>query len=135
MISIRLAIGAILASAALAAPLASGVAVAKGDGQKPADACFARRDVNGFSAPNDHTVYIRVGVRQIDRLDLMTDCPQLTYRQEFGLEDRPASPWVCSPLDATVVYRETGIPERCPVQAIHKLTEDEMKALPKSDRP
>ena len=102
---------------------------------KDEQACFLRRDVQGFSAPNDHTVYLRVGVSQIYRLDLMGDCQGLTFRQSFGLEDRPASPWICSPLDATVVYRETGIRQRCPVTAIHKLTVDEMKALPKRDRP
>jgi hypothetical protein len=124
---------ALLASVAVAALPPAGIA--KTDAPKKDDACFVRRNINGFSAPNDHTVYIRVGVSEIFRLDLMTDCPRLTFRQEFGLEDRPASPWVCSPLDATVVYRETGIPVRCPVKSIHKLTDDEIKALPKRDHP
>jgi hypothetical protein len=97
--------------------------------------CFVRRDVNGFSAPNDKTVYIRVGVRQVFRLDLMGSCPNLTFRQSLGLDDRPASPWICSPLEATIVYRQNGIRQRCPVTAIHKLTSEEVAALPKRDRP
>ncbi len=102
---------------------------------KPHDACFVRRDINGFSAPNDRTVYIRVGVKDVYRLDLMNACVGLTFRQSFGLEDQPATPWICSPLDATVVYRETGIPQRCPVTAIHRLTPEEVAALPKRDKP
>ncbi len=100
-----------------------------------ANACFARHEVNGFSAPDDHTVYLRVGVSQIYRLDLMGDCIDLSFRQAIGLEDRPASAWICSPLDATIVYRATGIPERCPVKGLRRLTPEEIKALPKRDRP
>lgn len=103
--------------------------------ERARDACFLRHDVYGFSAPNDHTVYLSVRNRDVFRLDLMNECQGLTFRQSFGLEDRPASPWVCDPLEATVVYRETGILQRCPVKAIHKLTPDEIKALPKRDRP
>lgn len=97
--------------------------------------CFLSRDVNGFNAPNDHTVYIRVGVSQIWRLDLMTDCLDLTFRQSLGLESTPGDPWICSPLDAQIIYRETGMAQRCPVTAMHKLTPAEAAALPKKDRP
>ncbi len=118
----------------MAAP-SSAAAADPGSAAKSHDTCFVRRDINGFSAPNDRTVYIRVGIRDIYRLDLMNDCAGLTFRQSFGLEDQPATPWICSPLDATVVYRESGIPERCPVTAIHKLTPQDIAALPKRDRP
>jgi hypothetical protein len=107
------------------------------DGQaaaKPSQ-CFVRRNINGFSAPNDRTVYIRVGVSDVWRLDLMTDCTGLSFRQNFGLEARPATAWICSPLDATVIVRQTGMNQRCPVTAMHKLTPDEIAALPKRDRP
>jgi len=97
--------------------------------------CFRPHDINGFNAPNEHTLYVRVGIHDIYRLDLMGDCGELTFRQSIGLETFPGLGWVCSPLDATVVYRETGIPERCPVTAIHKLSADEIAALPKRDRP
>jgi hypothetical protein len=103
--------------------------------QKSANQCFLSRDVNGFQAPNEHTVYIRVGVKDLYRLDLMSDCSGLTFRQALGFESTPGTPWICSPLDATIVYRDTGIPQRCPVTAIHKLTPEEAAALPKRDRP
>jgi hypothetical protein len=98
--------------------------------------CFWTHSVNGFNAPDDRTVYIRVGVDDIYRLDLMTQCIGLTFRQDIGLEHDPSGDsLICSPLQATVVYRDTGIPERCPVTAIHKLTQGEVSALPKKYRP
>jgi hypothetical protein len=97
--------------------------------------CFLRHDINGFNAPDDKTVYLRVGVRKLYRLDLMGTCTGLSFREGFALEDRPASPWICSPLEATVIFRDHGVTERCPVTAIHALTDDEAKALPKRQRP
>lgn len=123
-----IALGGLLLAAAPAQGLAQPAA-------KSADQCFLASDVNGFNAPDDHTLYIKVGVSDVYRLDLMSDCPGLRFRDGIGLERTPASSWICSPLDATVVYRETGMPERCPVTAIHKLTKAEVEALPKRDRP
>jgi hypothetical protein len=125
---------AALVGAALLSVAIFGLAPAAAAG-KSSDACFLRQDVDGFSAPDDHTVYLRVGSNRIYRLDLMTRCLDLTFRQRIGLEHQPASPWVCSPLEATVVYNATGIQQRCPVKAIHKLTPEEVAALPKKDRP
>jgi hypothetical protein len=101
----------------------------------PAESCFLASDVNGFSAPNDRTVYVEVGVHDVYRLDLMSNCLDLSFRQGVGLEGTPGSPWICSPLDATIVYRQTGVRQRCPVTAIHKLTAAELAAVPKQDRP
>lgn len=118
-------LGAVLCLAAPAASAASSH-----------DTCFARRNVESFSAPGDQTVYLRVGVNGIYRLDLMTHCLDLSFRESVGLEDQPASAFICSPLEATVVYRAAGgIPQRCPVKAIHKLTPEEVAALPRKDRP
>jgi hypothetical protein len=130
---------ALFAALALAGVAAVSAAQAQTPPAKPAASnqrqCFLSRDVNGFNAPDDHTVYIRVGVNEIWRLDLMMDCLDLTFRQELGLESTPGDPWVCSPLDAQIIYRQTGIPQRCPVTALHKLTPAEVAALPKKDLP
>ena len=124
-----------LALLACAAGLLGSTAAAAGPPPPGRQACFLRSDVDSFSAPNDRMVYLRTSSRETFRLDLMGECPGLGFRQSFGLEDRPASPWICSPLEATVVFRDTGIAQRCPVTAIHKLTPDELAALPKRDRP
>ena len=116
----------LLTAAALAAAIAS---------PSLASPCFLQRNINGFSAPNDRTVYVRVGVKEIWRLDLMNDCTGLTFRNSFGLQGSPTSPWICNPLDATVRFHEPGARMICPVSAIHRLTAEEAAALPKRDRP
>ena len=127
----RVSIPRVALISAAAFCLATGAVAA----DKSPNACIVRSDINGFSAPDDHTVYVRVGVNQIFRLDLMTHCLDLTFRQAIGLEDQPATAWICSPLEATVVYRDLGVTQRCPVTAIHKLTPAEIASLPKKDLP
>ena len=121
----------VLAIGAVAGALAAGPAAAKDNGTD----CFLQRNINGFSAASDSTVYIRVGVKEIWRLDLMIPCTGLTFRNGFALQGSPTSGWVCRPIDATVMIRQTGITQRCPVSAIHHLTADEAAALPKKLRP
>ena len=125
---------ALAAAAFFGAALCLAAPSANAAGSK--DACVARHNVESFNAPDDHTVYLRVGVGDIYRLDLMTSCLDLSFRQGIGLEDQPANAFICSPLEATVVYRAAGgIPQRCPVKAIHRLTPAEVAALPRKDRP
>ena len=127
----KFVIAALVGAAADAAP---GSSWAQPD-HPTENACFARTLVESFSAPNDRTVYLRVGVSDIYRLDLMKNCLNLSYRDSLGLEEQPATGFICSPLEATVVYRVNGIRERCPVTAIHKLTKSEIAATPKRDLP
>jgi hypothetical protein len=118
----------LLGATASLAPLAA-------DAATSGRACFARVNVESFNATDNHTVYLRAG-DQYYRLDLMTRCLDLAFKQSIGLEDRPSDAFVCSPLEATVVYRVPGgIPQRCPVRAMHKLTPAEVAAFPKRDLP
>jgi len=136
----RLTKAALIAAVGL---MGGGMLVATGGHGQPApnapkaeQSCFWAHNINGFSAPNDKTVYVRVGVNEIFRLDLMSECTGLTFRQSIGFEREPAGDaFICNPLQATIVYRDTGIPQRCPVTAMHKLTPEEAAALPKKDRP
>ena len=130
-VSVRLAASA----AALAGSLLLTSAVHAQPPASHGNQCFYTRNIQGFNAPDDHTVYLRVGVRDIYRLDLMTGCTGLTFKQNIGLQSTPGDPWICSAIQATVVYRDTGIANRCPVSNIHKLTPDEIAALPKRSLP
>ncbi|MET0295423.1 MAG: DUF6491 family protein, partial [Phenylobacterium sp.] len=38
--------------------------------------CFRPQDINNFRAADDRTVYLRVGVNDIYRLDLIGPCPE-----------------------------------------------------------
>jgi hypothetical protein len=124
------------ASAAIFAGVALAASVADAQPAGQSQQCFWKRNINGFQAPNDRTVFIRVGVNDIYRLDLMTTCSSLTFRQGIGLESiPPGDGQICSAIQATIVYNDAGIRNRCPVSAIHKLTAAEVAALPKRDLP
>lgn len=123
-----------LVLAALIAAAPAGAQPAHADSGK-SQQCFLGANVDGFNAPDDHTVYLSANVHDIYRLDLMGSCTGLSFRTGIGLERAPGSSWICSPLDATIIYNDHGIHQRCPVTAIHKLTPAEVAALPKKDRP
>jgi hypothetical protein len=129
----------VLAGLAAVSAMTLGALACRSAGAQPksgGDQCFARREIAGFRAPNDRTVYVRVGVSDVYRFDLMGDCAGLSFREDIGLQSVPGGdPWICKPIQATVVYREQGIPSVCPVSAIHKLTPEEFAALPKRDGP
>jgi uncharacterized membrane protein YuzA (DUF378 family) len=128
----------VIARSILIAAGLAGLCVAAAQAQPAAaghDQCFLVSNIDGFHASDDRTVYVRVGISDIYKLELMTECTGLTFREDIGLDHRGSGPWICSPLDAEVVYRDAGVPERCPVSAMHRLTPAERDALPKRDRP
>lgn len=106
--------------------------------QKPSsDQCFWARNVTSFAAPNDHTVYVRVGVRDVYQLDLMIPCPDVDWNQRVALlSSHGAGGSICNALDAEIVSHATGLgAQRCPVKTLHKLTPAEVAALPPKARP
>jgi hypothetical protein len=123
-----------LAALALAA---SALAATSAGAQPPPrqQQCLYVRNINGFSAPNDHTIYVRSSVNDVWRIDLMTDCIGLSFKQGFQLRSAGGDRWICDPIQAEVRIRDTGISQRCPVTGLHKLTPDEIAALPRRDRP
>ena len=124
----------ILTLAAVAC-LAAGAAQAADTAKpKPHRACFWTRDVNSWSAADDHTVYIKVGVKDVYRLDLMGACPDIDWSWKMGLESHGSSS-ICSALDATIIAKSPIGPQRCPVREVTKLTPQEIAALPPKHRP
>jgi hypothetical protein len=129
-----------LAAAALLAlgAAASSPAFAADKDKLPADAaqrsCFYTRNVDGFAAPDDKTVYVRVGVRDVYRFDMFGPCPDLDWNQRLALVSRGSS-WICSGMDAEVITHSPIGPQRCPVRSVRKLTPVEVAALPKKSRP
>lgn len=103
---------------------------------RPQNACFDAHMINGFSAPDESTVYIRVGVSEIWRLKLLGSCPNLNWDQRIALQNRSGSSFICDALDAEVLSHAPGMGlQRCPVSELHKLTPAEAAALPKKARP
>lgn len=116
-----------------AASLSAGAAQAA-DTAKPHRSCFWTRDVSSWSAADDRTVYIKVGVKDVYRLDLMGPCPDIDWSWKMGLESHGSSS-ICSALDATIIARSPIGPQRCPVREVTKLTPQEIAALPPKHRP
>jgi hypothetical protein len=127
---------AALAAISVAAFTSATPGTAKAADQPPRE-CFNTTMLNGFNAPNDHTLYIRVGVNDVYRMDLGAGCNDIAFKQDIGLRSvPPGDSFICNPLQMEVVYGFTGgIPERCQVNAMHKLTPAEYAALAKHDRP
>lgn len=101
---------------------------------KPTRQCFRAADVNGFTAVDDKTVNVRVGVRDVYQLVLFAPSPDIDWTQAIGLQAHGSS-WICSGLDATVIVPTTIGPQRYPVTAVRKLTPDEVAALPPKQKP
>lgn len=134
-----------LSLAAVAAFTLAGAAVAQGqpvpagtepgpEAAKPERACFFNRDVRGFAAPDDKTLYLRVRSKDIYRLDLKGRCPDLDWETKIGLDSRGSSS-ICAPIDVQVRVRGPIGVTRCPVSEITRLTPEEAAALPRKSRP
>jgi hypothetical protein len=126
------AMGLTLAGALAATPLATAQ-------PRPAPAqsrqCFYARNINNYTTAGGRLVYIRVGVADVYRLDLMTDCPELGFRQDLQFTRADPGASICSAIDLTIRFREPGARRICPVAEMRKLTPEEVAAMPKRDRP
>jgi hypothetical protein len=97
--------------------------------------CFYSSNMSSFKDAGDQAVYIRVGNKDLYRLDLFGTCHDLRWAQTLGVESRGSS-WICSGIsDAVLIVPSTLGPERCPVTGVTKLTDAEIEALPRKDRP
>jgi hypothetical protein len=97
--------------------------------------CFYARNISNYIAASDRLIYLRVGVNDVYRLDLMMDCPELSFRQNIEFQRAERGSNICSAIDLTVTYRQNGARRICPVSEMRKLSPEEVAALPKRDRP
>lgn len=123
-----------LASTACAAA-AEPAAPEKSD-RSAARQCFNARSVNAFNAPDDRTVYIREGVRNVFELKIFGTCPDIDWNNRIALVSRSGGGYVCTGFDADLVVPDGPFgPQRCTVRAVRKLTPEEVEALPPKHRP
>ena len=122
-------------TAAAAAILAlSATAVAAKSPAGPQRQCFWTRNADGFAAADEHTLNVRVGVRDVYQFEMFGPCPDIDWNQRIALISRSGST-ICTGMDAEVVTRSPIGPQRCPVRSVRKLTPEEVKALPPRARP
>ena len=122
-------------TAAAAAILAlSATAVAAKSPAGPQRQCFWTRNADGFAAADEHTLNVRVGVRDVYQFEMFGPCPDIDWNQRIALVSRGGST-ICTGMGAEVVTQSPIEPQRCPVRSVHKLTPDEVAALPRRAMP
>jgi hypothetical protein len=101
--------------------------------------CFLSRDWSTWrAAPDSRSIYLRVGVREVFRLDLAQACSNLQSPDARLITKIRGSDWICSPLDLDLRVSEgsaAGFAEPCIVKSMARLTPDQVAALPKRLRP
>jgi hypothetical protein len=96
--------------------------------------CFYTRNADGFAAPDDKTLNVRVGPRDVYQFKMFGHCTDIDWANHIALVSR-GSDWICQGLDAEVITRSPIGPQRCMVRDMHKLTPAEIAVLPKGGRP
>ena len=96
--------------------------------------CFWTHQVNNFASSDDRIVNLRVGVRDVYQLEMLTRCTDIDWTQKIAIVSRGSSR-ICDGLDAEIIAPSQISPMRCPVRSVRKLTPDEIKALPSRARP
>ncbi|MFL5296827.1 MAG: DUF6491 family protein [Phenylobacterium sp.] len=97
--------------------------------------CFYTRMADGFAAPDEHTLNVRVGVRDVYQFEMFGPCLDMDWAQRVALVSRSGS-WICNGMDAEVISHATGLGrQRCMVRHMRKLTPEEIAALPKRAKP
>lgn len=121
----------------LAAASAVGLAADAQPSTKPAPSCFFSVDWDGWKAtPDSKSIYIRVGVRDVYKLDLSSACPELQMPDAHLVTHIRGSDSICSPLDLDLRVSDMhGFATPCIVSAITPLSPAEAAALPPKLKP
>jgi len=130
--SVRLAFAAALAVSAISFG-ATSVLAASADHSS----CFLSANWSGWKSPDPNTIYLRIDVGHIYRLDLAHPSYQLSDPDVHLVSRISGSDWICSPLDLQLdVADDHGIGrEPLFVKSITELTPDQVKAIPPKFRP
>ena len=127
-----------LAAAALVLALPLGPATAADPAAAPQVAakrqCFFASSVNNYTAVDDKTVNVRVGVKDVYELKLFGRCPDVDWSHKIALVSRGGSS-ICDGFDATIIVDSAIGPRRCPVDKVRKLTPEEVAALAPNAKP
>lgn len=112
-------------------------AAAQAQSASPHNQCFYPNEWSGWKAsPDSKSIYLRVGINRIYRLDLAGACEELQMPDARLITKIRGSDTFCNALDFDLsVSSPPGIPIPCIVSKMTELTPDEAAALPKKLRP
>src|ERR1700761_710472 len=122
--------------AALAAASTLGLSAASA--QTDQSQCFMSNDWSGGwkATPDDRTIFIRVGVDKIWRLDLGRACLALEAPNARLITDERGSSAICTANDLDLKVAAINSPAvGCNVSHIEQLSPDQASALPRNLRP
>jgi hypothetical protein len=99
--------------------------------------CFLSSNWEGWKSPDPSTIYLRVTMNRIFRVDLAHPSYQLSDPSVHLVTKIRGSAWICSPLDLQLDVADNHGIAREPlfVKSITELTPDEVKAIPAKYRP
>ena len=127
-----------LLSAILLTGLAGGALIAAPAANADPAQCFYSHDWDGWKAtPDSRTIFIKVGVNKIYRIDLARECPNLQAPHAQLRTDTPGNSAICTALDLNLQVADGlgGSKVSCIPSHITRLSPEEAAALPKNLRP
>jgi hypothetical protein len=126
---------ALLLMAAVAALGLAGAARAEAPAAKPKSSCFFTRNWDGWRSPDEKTIYLRVNVRDIFKVDLSYGSSLLTWPDSHLINEVRGTDWVCQPIDLDLKVANDHFAEPLFIKAITRLTPEEVAAIPKKYLP
>lgn len=98
--------------------------------------CFLAHQWEGWKAPNDKTILVRVNTRDVWRLDLNGGSRMITDQSNHLITNLSQSAWICHAIDlANMKVSDGHITEPLFVKSITKLSPEQVAAIPQKDRP
>jgi hypothetical protein len=116
----------------------AGAAAAATTDAKAQSSCFRTSDWQGWRAPDDKTLYLRVNMHDIYKVDLSSGSSMLTGMDTHLVNVVRGSNYVCSPLDLQLSVVDNTIPgmrDFLIAKTITKLTPEQAAAIPKKYQP
>lgn len=102
---------------------------------KSAAPCFFSSSWEGWRSPDANTIYLRIGIKEIYKVDLSAGSPLLLYPDATLVSRFHGTDTVCSPLDLDIIVHEGGQSDPIIAKSITKLTAEQVAAIPKKYLP
>jgi len=124
-------------AAALLGGLLFATTASAGPAAETGHSCFTSRDWTGWSASADgDALYLRVGLRDIYRVELTPGAHVRKFADEFLVTHVHGSDWICSALDLDMMISDhQGFRQPLIARSMRKLTPAEVAAIPRKELP
>ena len=100
--------------------------------------CFSLTDWRGWSAEGDDTIYLKVRLHDVYKVELAQKESFLNAPSMHLVTKSWGSNMICNPIDLDLKIADNFMPTFSThlfIKSITKLTPEEVKALPDKDRP